>query len=104
MIRRSYLPLLFASLALGACAEDEIAPAAEEMAPSAVRVIDGPEQVMPGELIVKLRPGVRPQGVAALSGARFVERVGRGTPRSDQRHSVYERCRDGVLQLPRKWG
>ncbi|MDP9143117.1 MAG: hypothetical protein M3N43_00190, partial [Actinomycetota bacterium] len=74
-MRRSYLPLLFASLTLGACAEDEIAPAAEELAPAAVRIVEGPEQMMPGELLVKFRPGADPRSVPGLAGARLVERV-----------------------------
>jgi subtilisin family serine protease len=41
-------------------------------------VASGPEQVMPGELIVKLRSGTGPQAIAGLNGLRLIDRPAGG--------------------------
>ena len=70
---------LMALLGAVACFEQPLGEEASytQVPVSSVR-LSGPEQVMPGELIVKLRTGVGPQSVAGLSGLQLLDRPAGG--------------------------
>jgi serine protease len=70
---------LLALLGAVACAEQPMSEESTELqVPVSTPRFAGPEQVMPGELLVKLRPGVGPQGVAGLSGMQVIDRPAGG--------------------------
>lgn len=79
-LRRSLTPLaLFALLGTLACAEQPLSEVANStLTPGMLNTAQGVEAVMPGELIVKLRPGTGPQTVAGLSGLQLVDRPAGG--------------------------
>ena len=63
-----------AALALAACSTDIVAPPKDEIlgVPTALRTSQGPESVVPGEIIVALRGGAVPADVAAANGVQAV--------------------------------
>jgi subtilisin family serine protease len=80
-LRRSRTPFaLLALLGAVACTDQPLNEESTDLqVPVAMpRVAQGPDQVMPGEVMVKLRPGVGPQGVAALGGLQVVDRPAGG--------------------------
>lgn len=79
-LRRSLTPYaLIALLGAVACSEQPLSEASSaDPIPGSFRAAQGIEAVMPGELIVKLRPGVGPQTVAGLGGLRLIERPAGG--------------------------
>lgn len=70
---------LLALLGAVACTEQPLSEQATDFqAPVAQVRVSGPEQVMPGELIVKLRTGAGPQTVAGLAGLQVIDRPAGG--------------------------
>jgi subtilisin family serine protease len=80
-LRRSRTPFaLLALLGAVACSDQPMIEESPDLAtPIAMpRVASGPDQVMPGEVMVKLRPGALPEGVAGLGGVQLIDRPAGG--------------------------
>lgn len=73
-LHRPLKPLaLLVLLGALACAEQPLDESSDELPTSGSLRVAQREQVMPGELIVKLKEGAAPQAVAGLGGLRLIE-------------------------------
>jgi subtilisin family serine protease len=78
-LRRSRSAFVLLALFGAACAEQPLSESTSVDQPTSPTLnVQGPEQVMPGELLVKLRPGIGPQAVPALAGMQVLERPAGG--------------------------